>query len=301
MCRLTSPCSSLTALAARESFSASTVMQNGSCSSSGFTRPRPSSSLNGTFNCVQEPLHRVIHQLRREAVVAGLHRRVRGENAFRLGQRLRLGEGFAGGHFFADQFQREKRRVAFVHVERGRLDAQRAQQPHAADAQQNFLHDARGAVAAINAAGQVAEMLLVFRQVRVQQKHRHAAHVHAPDLEVHRVHADFHAAHQPVAVRVQHRLQRHVVRVNGIVIFRLPVVRSQSPAGNSLRGRTGRCPQSPGRGRWRISRGRRPGCPGRRRKSAATRGSRTPPRNTPPGFLCSFGALTWHQVFWSVR
>ena len=100
----------------------------------------------------QIALQGVVHQFGREPVVARLHRRVRGENAFRLGQRLGLGKGFAGGHFFADEFQREERRVAFVHVERGRREAKRAQQAHAADAEQNFLHDARGAVAAINAA-----------------------------------------------------------------------------------------------------------------------------------------------------
>jgi hypothetical protein len=42
--RLTWPCSSLTPLAARESFSASTVMQNGSCRVSGFTGPAPSTA-----------------------------------------------------------------------------------------------------------------------------------------------------------------------------------------------------------------------------------------------------------------
>jgi hypothetical protein len=73
--------------------------------------------------------------------------------------------------------------VALVHVERGWLDAQRAQQAHAADAEQGFLHDARGAVAAIDARGQVAEMLFVLRQVGVEQIDRHAAHVDAPDLK----------------------------------------------------------------------------------------------------------------------
>ena len=114
--------------------------------------------------------------------------------------------------------------MAFVHVEGGRRDAERAQQAHAADAQQHFLHDPRGAVAAINAVGQVAEMLLVLRQIRVQQIERHAPDIHAPDLEVHHVQADFHGADEPFAIRIQHRLQRHVVRIHRIVVFRLPVV-----------------------------------------------------------------------------
>ncbi len=60
---------------------------------------------------------------------------------------------------------------------------ERAQQPHAADAQQHFLHDARGAVAAINAQRQIAEMLLVLRAVGIEQINRHAADVHAPGLK----------------------------------------------------------------------------------------------------------------------
>ena len=81
----------------------------------------------------------------------------------------RLREALPGGHLLADQLQRQEGGVAFVHVEDRRLHAQRAQQPHAADAQQHLLHDARRAVAAIDAQGQVAEMLLVLRAVGVQQ------------------------------------------------------------------------------------------------------------------------------------
>ena len=169
-------------------------------------------------------LQRIIHQRRREPVVPGLDRRVRGEMAVRLCLCERVGIIFPGGHFFADQFQREKRRMAFVHVEERWFDAERAQQPHAADAQQNFLHDARGAVAAVNAQSQIAEMLLVLRQVRVEQINGSATDIDAPRLEHDDVHADFHAAFQPSAGGIQNRLDRHVLRVNRIVKFRLPVV-----------------------------------------------------------------------------
>jgi hypothetical protein len=75
---------------------------------------------------------------------------------------------FAAGNFLADQFQSKKCRVAFVHVVDRRLHAEGAQEPHSADAEQNFLHDARRAVAAVNAQRQVAEMLLVLRSVGVE-------------------------------------------------------------------------------------------------------------------------------------
>ena len=170
-------------------------------------------------------VQRVIHHGRRESVVPSLHRRVRGEDAMRLRLGQRVGIFPAARHFLAHQFQREKRRVALVHVKHRGLDAERAQQPHAADAQQNFLHDARRAVAAIDPRGEIAEMLVVFRQIGVEQIDRHAPDVDAPGLERHVFHVDLDAAHEPFALGVQHRFQRHVLRIDQIVKLRLPVVR----------------------------------------------------------------------------
>ena len=39
------------------------------------------------------------------------------EDAFGLGLGQGLSISFSGGNFFADQFEREKRRMPFVHVE----------------------------------------------------------------------------------------------------------------------------------------------------------------------------------------
>ena len=78
--RETWPCSELTALARRESFRPITVMQNGSCSFCGSTRPRPMSC-----SCEMPSLSRsgpkmLFDQAAVEAVVPGRHRRVRGEH-----------------------------------------------------------------------------------------------------------------------------------------------------------------------------------------------------------------------------
>ena len=65
-----------------------------------------------------------MHQVGAEPVVAGFDRRMRRENAFAARLRSMAScECFACGHFFADQFQSEKRRVPFVHVKHGGLDA----------------------------------------------------------------------------------------------------------------------------------------------------------------------------------
>ena len=169
-------------------------------------------------------LHRVIYQAGGEAVVARLDRRVRGENTFRPSLILGLGEFFSGGNFFTDEFKRQKRGVALVHVERGRFDAERAQQAHAADAEQHFLHDARGAVAAIDAQGQIAEVLFVLREIRVKEIDRDAADVDAPGAEGNLAGGDFHRADDGFALVVQHGLDGQIVRVEQIVVLGLPVV-----------------------------------------------------------------------------
>ena len=82
--------------------------------------------------------------------MACFHRRVCGEEALLSGFNARLGEARASGDLLAHELERQKRRMTFIHVEGGRLDAQRAQQPHATHTQEDFLHDARGAVAAVH-------------------------------------------------------------------------------------------------------------------------------------------------------
>ncbi len=115
--------------------------------------------------------------------------------------------------------------MALVHVKDRRLHAELAQQANPADAQQNFLHDAHGVVAAINARGQIAEMLGVFRAVGIEQIHRHAPDVHAPGLKEDAVHVNFHVAYERLAVGIQHGFERHIFRIHQIVEFGLPVVR----------------------------------------------------------------------------
>ncbi len=150
MCRLTRPCSSLTALAARDSFSASTVMQNGSAVVLRIHPAQLHHLLEGRRDLRAEPVHGVVHQVRAEAVMPGLDRRVRGEDALGLGLGQRLLEALSRRHFLPNQLQGQKGRVPFVHVEDRRLDPQGPQQAHAADAQQHLLHDPRSAVAAID-------------------------------------------------------------------------------------------------------------------------------------------------------
>src|SRR3954466_10934014 len=110
-------------------------------------------------------MERVFYQIGREAVVPRFDRGMRGENAFLARVIQRILELLATSNFFTHQFQREKGGVTFVHVESPRPHAQRAQKPNATDAEENFLHDARGAVPTVNPQGQIAKTLFVLRTI----------------------------------------------------------------------------------------------------------------------------------------
>src|ERR1041384_1273400 len=100
--------------------------------------------------------------------MARLDRGAGGEDALGLGLLRSLFQGSAFLHLLPDEFQREKGRMTFVHMEDRWLDAESAQQPHAADAQQNLLHDPRGAVSSVHSQCQIAKMSLVFLAIAVQ-------------------------------------------------------------------------------------------------------------------------------------
>ena len=76
--------------------------------------------------------------------------------------------------------------MALVHVEhlgRGQPfdGGERADRPHAADAGQDLLLDAVFLVAAVEPVGDAAQIVLVLRDVGIQQQQRDAAHLRHPD------------------------------------------------------------------------------------------------------------------------
>ncbi len=114
--------------------------------------------------------------------------------------------------------------MPFVHVENGGLDAERAQQPHAAEAEQHLLHDAGGGVAAVDPQREVAVELFVFRAVAVEQVDRASPHVRAPGLEVDPVQVDVDIGNDGLAVGAQHGLERQRLRVEPRIVLGLPAV-----------------------------------------------------------------------------
>ncbi len=172
---------------------------------------------------VQVP-HRVIHQLMAKTIVTGRHRRVSREQALPPCPDQRLVKTGTPGDLLAHQLQGKKRCVALVHVKHRRLHAEPPQQPHPTHAKQDFLHDARRVVAAVHAPREVAKVRLVRRQIGVDQINRAAADINHPGAKRHRLGGDLHRANQRLAVVVQHRLKRKILRVKLAVILRLPVL-----------------------------------------------------------------------------
>ena len=78
---------------------------------------------------------------------------------------------FCIAHVEPDLLEREEGRVAFVHVEDGGLETHRLQGAHAADAQHDFLADARVDVAAVEGIGDVAILRQTFSGMLVSSRY----------------------------------------------------------------------------------------------------------------------------------
>jgi hypothetical protein len=113
--------------------------------------------------------------------------------------------------------------MAFVHVEDGGLDAEGPEQAKAADAEEDFLHDASGAIAAVDAEGEVAKVALVFLAIGVEQENRDTADVGAPGLKGYVLHPELDVADEGFTALVQDGFDGQIFRVEKSVVLGLPV------------------------------------------------------------------------------
>ena len=125
--------------------------------------------------------------------------------------------------------ERQECRMAFVHVEHGRLQAQRLQRAQSADAQHDLLPQAHVRIAAIELVRDVAVLgkRRVLRNVGVQQQQAHASHIQPPHLDVHRAPRRMHLDADLRSRRVARRLHRPVVKIVYGITLRLPPVGAQ--------------------------------------------------------------------------
>ena len=77
---------------------------------------------------------------------------------------------------------RQKRRVAFVHVENFRPDSDLVQRPHAADAEDDFLAHPHFEIAAVKLGGDQPIFRVVLRDVGIEQVKADAADLELPDF-----------------------------------------------------------------------------------------------------------------------
>ena len=127
-----------------------------------------------------------LHQIPWESVVARRDRGVGGED-------VGCGHELEGAlevkalvlHAPAHQFQREERRVAFVHVVDRRLEPHGVEGVDAADAEHDLLLDAHFEIAAVELRRDEPVFEPVFGDVGVEQEERDAADHHLPHLGIH--------------------------------------------------------------------------------------------------------------------
>ena len=226
----------------------------------------------------------IVDQLGREAIVAGVDRRV-GREHRALRDLLRAGPEVGAGqlHEQARVLQRRERAVPLVQVQPAPVDAGRAQRAHAAHAQQQLLADADALVAEVEPGGELAVLLGVPVDVGVEQEQLVAADGDLPDLRAQRLARQRDLDDDRLAGRGQRRAWRAAAPRASGRIRRAASRRGRCAGGSTTRGRTGRPPPAAAQIGRALEVVAREHAEAAGIDRAATRGCRTPPKNRRPG------------------
>ena len=160
------------------------------------------------------------NHLRREVIMPGRDGRVRGEHEVGGDGLERGGIGHALADHAVHALENQEGGMAFVDVPDRRVQAERGEGARAADAEQDFLLDARRPVAAVEAVGDFAVAFRVLRQPGIEQDEPDMADADFPDLGMHGPAGKGDLDQDVFALRVENRGNRQVVEV-GIVVDRL--------------------------------------------------------------------------------
>ncbi len=166
-----------------------------------------------------------LDQAEREGIVPGRYRRVRREHRRQPHLFERLVEREARLDVIPDPLQDDEGRVPFVEVPDRRSRAEGLQRANAADAENDFLLDARLAVPAVQSCRQFAVPRRVFLEAGVQQIQLHPAEPYAPHLHQHAAVSERHGDDARLAVGRDSGFDRCVVPVQAFVRFLLPAFR----------------------------------------------------------------------------
>ncbi len=167
-------------------------------------------------------------QVRGEAVVAGFHGRVGGEDGARGGFLDGLpGIQTIGLHAMPGPLENGEGGVAFVEMKHAGSDAQGAQGAGATHAQEQFLLDAHSLVPAVELRGQRLVLLAVRLVLRIEQDQADPPDLHFPhggaDIPARHLHADLHR----LSRCVQRGHDGQVVDLVGLLHIVLPEARIQ--------------------------------------------------------------------------
>ncbi len=122
----------------------------------------------------------------------------------------------------ADALEHDEAGVAFVQVKHAGADAECLQRAHAADAEDDFLLDARFAIAAVQPRRQLAIPRRVLFEIRVEQIQPHAAETDTPDRHEHGAFAERHRGDARLAIGQQRPLDGRIGPIEALVAFFLP-------------------------------------------------------------------------------
>ena len=167
-----------------------------------------------------------VHQLEREAVDAGGHGRVGGEDAARPHglDGLRVAEALVD-HELADALEPQEAGVPLVRVEHLGPDPDGLQGADTADAEQDLLPQPVLGVAPVQAVGDGPHLVGVLLDVGVEEVQRHASHARLPHLGDER-----HAGQVDLDPHALAGRQGHHVGVEQGVALLLPAVRVEALA-----------------------------------------------------------------------
>ena len=246
MSRLTSPWSLATPLDRPASRSPMTAMLNGSSRVVGGPVAEGDEVLEADADLLAPGAEVAVHQLEREPVDARRDRGVGGEDA--PGPHGLDGLGVAEplvDDELADALEAEEPGVALVGVEHLGLDADGLQRPDAADAEQDLLAQPVLGVAAVEAVGDLADLVGVLLDVGVEEVQRHPADARLPHLGHQR-----HAGQVDLDPDAVARGQRHDVRVEQRVALLLPAVGVEALAEVAVAVEQADARRAARRGRW---------------------------------------------------
>src|SRR6476659_5156185 len=166
----------------------------------------------------------ILHQMERKGIMTGWNRCMSCED--RSGTYLSqcVSETLAAFHKHAQPFECYERGMPLVQMPQPWLDTQRAQGPHASDAEDHFLLQTSFQVSAVKPRRQFAIPRSVLLNIRIQQKQPNAAKNNAPHSNPDVPLAHLHCYDARLAIRSHGTLNRCVNPIQALVNLRLPTV-----------------------------------------------------------------------------